>query len=133
MTAGYSGTPLAAKLGIKEGTRCLLVGAPLLPELHVPAGAAVHRRRGADGYDVIVLFVPRLEVLVRRFGDLIPSLTVPGALWACWPKRSSGVVTDLTDNVVREHGLSTGLVDVKVAAIDPVWSGIKFVRRLADR
>lgn len=133
MTSGYSGTPLAAKLGIKVGTRCLLVGAPQLPDLDAPPGATVHRRRAGGGvYDVVLLFARDTRGL-ERFAGLIPSVATAGALWVCWPKRSSGVVTDLNENVVREHGLITGLVDVKVAAVDAIWSGLKFVRRRADR
>lgn len=132
MTAGYSGTPLAAKLGIKDGTRTLLVGAPDLPGLALPPGATVHRRRGGGDYDVVVLFAPDARAL-ERFEALIPSVSTAGALWACWPKRSSGVPTDLDEAIVRAHGLGAGLVDVKIAAIDTTWSGLKFVRRRSDR
>ncbi|MDT4936600.1 MAG: hypothetical protein QOG80_271 [Pseudonocardiales bacterium] len=133
MTAGYSGTPLAAKLGIKPGSRTLLVAAPELSALSIPAGAVLHRRQGSGPYDVVLLFAPDLASLVRRFAPLIPAVTTAGALWVCWPKRASGVPTDLDENVVREHGLTAGLVDVKIAAVDATWSGLKFVRRLADR
>ena len=132
MTAGYSGTPLAAKLGIKDRTRVLLLGAPDLPDLAPPPGASVHRRRASGAYDVIVLFAANARSL-ERFAALIPSVDAAGALWACWPKRSSGVATDLDEAAVRAHGLGAGLVDVKIAAIDSTWSGLKFVRRRADR
>ncbi|HLY33952.1 MAG TPA: hypothetical protein VKQ07_05425 [Jatrophihabitantaceae bacterium] len=131
--AGYSGTPLAAKLGVKGGTRALLVAAPSLPGLEPPPDAVVHRRRGRGAYDVVVLFVADVASLRTRFTPLIAALTTAGALWVCWPKRASKVATDLDENVVREHGLATGLVDVKVAAIDATWSALKFVRRKADR
>jgi len=132
MTAGYSGTPLPRKLGIRDGSRVLLVAAPLTFTLD-GAGALVHNRKGRDPYDVIVVFCPDARALRSRFADLAAALTPAGALWACWPKKASGVPTDLTENTVRDHGLDVGLVDVKVAAIDRTWSGLKFVRRLADR
>jgi hypothetical protein len=134
MTAGYSGTPLAQKLGIKPGTRLLLVGAPtgFVPE-PLPDEVTVHRRRGAGQYELAMLFCPDAHRLHDGFGRLVDALTTAGALWVCWPKKASGVVTDLNENDVRDHGLACGLVDVKVAAIDATWSGLKFVRRLADR
>jgi hypothetical protein len=132
VTAGYSGTPLPRKLGIRSGSRVLLVAAPPGFTLAAP-GAIVHVRKGCDPYDVIVVFCPDRAALRSRFADLATALTSAGALWVCWPKRASGVPTDLTENAVRDHGLAVGLVDVKVAAIDAMWSGLKFVRRLADR
>lgn len=130
---GYSGRPLAAKLGVEPESRVLLVGAPDGFELAPPAGALVHTRPGRDPYDVVLAFCPDLAALRRRFAPLSARLTTAGALWISWPKRSSGVPTDLDGNVVRDHGLAEGLVDVKVAAVDATWSGLKFVRRLADR
>lgn len=134
MTAGYSGTPLAQKLGIKTGSRLLLVGPPagFVPE-PLPDAVTVHRRRGAGRYEVVVLFCSDARRLHDGFARLIDSLTTAGALWVCWPKKASGVRTDLNENDVRDHGLACGLVDVKVAAIDATWSGLKFVRRLVDR
>jgi hypothetical protein len=134
MTAGYSGTPLAQKLGIKTGSRLLLVGAPpgFVPE-PLPDGVTVHRRRGAGHYEVVMLFCPDARRLHDGFATLVDAITTAGALWVCWPKKASGVVTDLNEDGVRDHGLTCGLVDVKVAAIDATWSGLKFVRRLADR
>jgi hypothetical protein len=132
--AGYSGTPLAAKLGIRAGDTVLLARAPTdftIPEL--PSGVTVHRRTGTGPYDVVLLFCTDRAALVDRFRPLTTRIRPAAPLWVCWPKRASGVPTDLTDNVVREHGLEVGLVDVKVAAVDEVWSGIKFVYRLADR
>lgn len=131
--AGYSGTPLPRKLGIVEGRRVLLLGAPDGFDLGPLPGVELHRRAGRSPYDVVLLFAPDRATLVRRFTTARDRLTVAGALWVCWPKRASGVATDLTDNVVRAHGLSAGLVDVKVAAIDATWSGMKFVVRLRDR
>jgi hypothetical protein len=135
MTApvGYSGKPLAAKLGVRDGSRVLLVGAPDGFDLAAPAGAVVRSRPGGDSYDVVLVFCPDRAALRRRFAAQLPRLTTAGALWVAWPKRSSGVATDLDENVVRAHGLEVGLVDVKVAAIDQTWSGLKFVRRVADR
>lgn len=134
MTAGYSGTPLAQKLGIKTGSRVLVVGVPAGLDLGaLPDGVTVHRRRGSGSYDVALLFCPDARTLHERFAGLIDAVATDGALWACWPKRASGVVTDLGENAVREQGLDCGVVDVKVAAIDATWSGLKFVRRLADR
>ena len=134
MDAGYSGTPLPRKLGIGEGSRVLLVNAPpTLVLAPLPGGAIVHRRRRGDPYDIVLLFVTERHALGAGFMQLSRRIVANGAVWVCWPKRASGVVTDLTENVVREHGLLVGLVDVKVAAIDATWSGLKFVRRLADR
>jgi hypothetical protein len=132
MTAGYSGTPLAAKLGITPGSRVLVAAAPPGWAL-TDAPTAVHTRAGAGPYDVILLFCPDVASMVRRFGPLAAKLTTAGALWVTWPKRSSGVVTDLTEAGVREYGLESGLVDVKICAVDETWSGLKFVRRLRDR
>ena len=132
--AGYSGTPLVRKLGVKNDSRVLLVAAPAGFELDdVPSGAMVHRRAGAASYDVILAFCPDLERLLSRLAANVPKLTTAGALWLAWPKRASGAATDLDENVVRERGLASGLVDVKVAAIDATWAGLKFVRRVRDR
>lgn len=134
MTGGYSAIAVADKLGMRSGTRVLLVGAPTSVDLAVSTEVDLRRRAGSGSFDVIVLFCPRTATLLARFGPLIASLSSAGAaLWACWPKKSSGVRTDLTESVVREHGLQCGLVDVKIAAIDATWSGLKFVRRRADR
>jgi hypothetical protein len=133
--AGYSGTPLAAKLGLKQGLSVALLGAPsgfrrnLSP---VPPGIAWHDRLG-PGLDCVVLFAPDFATLEARFTPAAASLTASGMLWVAWPKRASKVATDLTEDRVRAHGLAVGLVDVKVCAVDQVWSGLKFVRRLSDR
>jgi len=134
MTAGYSGTPLLRKLGITAGSRVLLDGAPDGLALEpLPDDVAPHRRPGRDPYDVVLLFTPDTARLHRRWPALVPRLQTAGRLWVCWPKKTSGVATDLTENVVREFGLAEGLVDVKVCAVDATWSGLAFVRRLADR
>lgn len=93
----------------------------------------MHRRRGVGRYDVVVLFCPHSRRLHDRFVALIAAIGPAGAIWVCWPKRASGIATDLREQDVREYELAGGLVDVKVAAIDDVWAGLKFVRRLADR
>jgi hypothetical protein len=134
-TVGYSGTPLVRKLGIKPGSRLGLVGAPdgfddTLGEL--PVGVSV-RRRVQGPLDVIVAFHVRLRELERRLPALRVALNPDGGLWIAWPKRASGVATDVTENVVRELGLAAGLVDNKVCAIDEVWSGVRLVYRLRDR
>lgn len=134
VTAGYSGTALPRKLGVVAGSRVLLVGTPKGFALEpLPEGATVYRRRGHGHYDVVLLFCPDERTLTSRFEPLVGALPVAGALWACWPKKASGVATDLTENAVRAHGLAVGLVDVKVAAVDETWSGLKFVRRVRDR
>jgi hypothetical protein len=127
VTAGYSGTPLPAKLGIKAGSRVLLDGGP------ADLGIDGHTRPGSSPYDVILLFAADRRRLEQRWGPLAGRLTTAGRLWVCWPKRSSGQQTDLSENDVRDYGLAQGLVDVKVCAVDATWSGLAFVRRLADR
>ena len=132
LVAGYSGTPLARKLGIAPGGRVLLDGAPADFDLDVPPGVTVHRRRSGT-YDVVLCFCPSLERLRGRWPVLHPSTTPAGALWIAWPKRSSGVRTDLTEDVIREYALANGRVDVKVCAVSEVWSGLKHVIRVSDR
>lgn len=134
-SAGYSGTPLVQKLGIKPGARLGLLRAPsgfatTLGEL--PPGVRIHRRARGP-LDVIVAFYTRRSELERRLPALCASLHPTGGLWIAWPKRASGVNTDVAENVVRELGLAAGLVDNKVCAIDEVWSGLRFVYRLRDR
>jgi hypothetical protein len=134
-TAGYSGTPLVRKLGIKPEARLGLIGAPdgfdtVLGDL--PPGVTV-RRRVQGVFDVILVFVRARSELQRRLPALKTTLAQDGGLWLAWPKRSSGVATDLGDGPVRELGLAAGLVDNKVCAIDETWSGLRFVYRLADR
>jgi hypothetical protein len=127
---GYSGTPLPAKLGIKPGHRVLLDGAPRGFALD---GVDAHRRTGKPPYDVAVLFCPDRARLVRRWPVLHEAVTQAGRLWVAWPKKSSGVVTDLDEGFVRDHGLTHGRVDVKVCAIDATWTAFAFVVRLVDR
>ena len=131
---GYSGTPLAAKLGIGTGRRALLDGAPAELSLGpLPVGAVVHRRAAAGSYDVVVLFAPAARRLERRWAVQEERITTAGRLWVAWPKAASGVPTDLTEGAVRSFGLERGLVDVKICAVDATWSALAFVRRLRDR
>ena len=133
--AGYSGTPLAQKLGIRAGARIALVGAPdgFLATLRpLPVGACVGQDT-AGPLDVILIFATARAALERTFPPLAAALAPTGGLWIAWPKRASGVPTDLTEGVVREVGLAVGLVDNKVCAVDEVWSGLRFVVRLANR
>jgi hypothetical protein len=126
--AGYSGTPLPRKLGIKDGSRVRLVGEP---EGFARALGVPPRRRGDA--DVIVLFAHSALDLSRTFPAARKALRQDGGLWVAWPKKASGVSTDLTEASVRGFGLAQGLVDNKVCAIDDTWSGLRFVVRLADR
>jgi hypothetical protein len=133
---GYSGTPLPRKLGVKPGHRLLLLGAPegfeSLTLGALPEGVTVVRR--ASGHaDVAVAFHDRRAELARRMPRLRALVAPAGALWIAWPKRASGVATDVTEDVVRELGLAHRLVDTKVCAIDATWSGLKLVVRLRDR
>ncbi|HVE79135.1 MAG TPA: DUF3052 family protein [Gemmatimonadaceae bacterium] len=134
MPAGYSGTPLVKKLGIKEGARVAFVDAPasfaatLGP---LPAGVATADGRGA--VDLAVLFVRERGALEAALPKMLRRLDTAGALWVGWPKRASKVPTDLTEDVVRAVAIANGVVDVKVCAIDETWSGLKLVRRLKDR
>jgi hypothetical protein len=132
---GYSGTPLPRKLGIKPGATVLLVDAPLGFESELqplPEGAEILREWG-DGADVGVLFVTRRQQLEDRFADVAAHLHPAGGLWVAWPKKSSKVPTDVTEDVLREVVLPTGWVDNKVCAVTDVWSGLRFVLRVERR
>lgn len=135
MTAGYSKRALPDKLGIKPGARMLLVNPPegyqraLGP---LPTGVTL-MDRPEPPLDVIHLFTRSRADLEARFPALKAALAPDGMLWVSWPKRTSGIPTDLTETVVRRVGLACGLVDVKAAAVDRTWSGLKFVYRLKDR
>jgi hypothetical protein len=134
-TAGYSGTPLPRKLGIREGSRLLLAAAPedfALTLGDLPPAVELVEADAVD-VDVAILFALDASAVRARFAGLAVSLQPAGGLWVAWPKRSSGVATDLDENVVREIGLAEGLVDNKVCAIDATWSGLRFVWRLRDR
>lgn len=133
--AGYSGTPLAKKLGIKQGSRVALVGAPRdFDSTLDPLPPGVKVLRGArKSVDVVVCFCPDRRTLERDLPKAQRLLDPDGGLWIAWPKKFSGVATDLTFEVVQPVGLDAGLVDNKVCAIDDIWSGLRFVYRLEDR
>lgn len=137
MTTGYSGTPLARKLGIKEDHRVAAVGAPahfasLLAPL--PAGVRLQSELRARGLlDVIVVFARTRVELRDGFRRARARLQPSGGLWVAWPKRTSPLAGELKEVDVRDHGLVTGMVDNKICAIDDDWSGLRFVIRLADR
>ena len=133
--AGYSGTPLPRKLGISEGDRVAFSSAPddfraALGAL--PDGVEV-RARARGPLDVVVCFVTRRSELERRFESLSRAIRWDGGLWIAWPKRSSGIETDVTEDTVREVALPAGLVDNKVCAIDETWSGLRVVWRRENR
>ena len=132
-TLGYSGTPLIKKLGIEPEARLQFVSAPqnfgaLLGPL--PEWIKVSKQ---GTLDFAILFVKAKAELTKQFPRLRDRLDSNGMLWVAWPKRTSGVETDLSEGIVRDYGLDAGLVDVKVCAIDDTWSGLKFVRRSRDR
>jgi hypothetical protein len=129
----YSGTPLPRKLGIREGSRVTVIGAPRGFSLDpMPAGTAVSPRLRTD-LDVAVLFVTRRTDLERRFASLVRGLAPDGRLWVAWPKKASGFATDLTFEIVQRRGLDAGLVDNKSASITDVFQGLQFVVRVGDR
>jgi hypothetical protein len=131
--AGYSGAPLVAKLGIKPGARIHLVNAP--KNFGETLGDLPDRVRPlkAGKLDVGMLFAKKRVDLEKHFATLRDRLEPNGSLWIAWPKKASGVETDLSEGAVRAFGLGAGVVDVKVCAVDHTWSGLKFVRRLKDR
>jgi hypothetical protein len=134
--AGYSGTPLPKKLGIKDGHRVLLLGAPdgfaegTLGEL--PEGVKVGTR-AAGKADVLVSFHTERGDFEQRLPKLRAAMEPAAGLWIAWPKKAAKVPTDMTEDVVREVALPTGLVDNKVCAIDATWSGLRLVIRLSER
>ena len=131
MAAGYSGTPLAKKLGIKEGHAVALLGAPagFADTLEGMPDGVVLRTTTRGVSDVIVSFHTSRAELAKRLPTLMRALDVDGGLWISWPKKASGVETDITEDVVREVALPTGLVDVKVCAVDDTWSGLRLCVR----
>ncbi|MDE2951740.1 MAG: DUF3052 domain-containing protein [Chloroflexota bacterium] len=136
MTAGYSSTPLQKKLGIKSGYRMALLGAParyrdLLGDL--PAGIAIDEALCGAGYDFLQAFYVERAEYEAAFPALKAAIHKDGMIWISWYKKAARVPTDITENVVREIALAGGLVDVKVAAIDAQWSGLKLVYRRRDR
>jgi len=133
-SAGYSGTPLLQKLGLKSGMRVIALYAPAnLDELLAGAPTDLVRLPRIAPFDCALAFATARTKLVSMFAKLEPKMVDTGMIWIGWPKKSSGTTTDLSEDVVRRVGLDAGLVDVKVCAIDARWSGLKFVRRLRDR
>ena len=133
--SGYSGTPLPKKLGIKAEFRVRFFNAPpeVLSELKEALAGCKAARNGKTSLDFAMLFAKSKIELIKQFTPISQKLAPAGMLWVSWPKKSSGVATDVDENIVREIGLDAGLVDVKVCAVTEVWSGLKFVRRLKDR
>jgi len=134
MTAGYSGTPLPKKLGIREGSRVAILNGPenftsVLGEL--PAGVSVRLEPGSEA-DVIVLFATKFSKLKIEFLKAMKLMPDSGGmLWVAWPKKAAKTETDLDENLIRDFGLAQGVVDTKVCAIDETWSGLRFSRRRA--
>jgi hypothetical protein len=133
--AGYSGTPLPKKLGIREKFRVAFVGLPadLKTDLRDSLAGCSVVKDGRGPLDFAMVFAKRQAELKSEFTRLARQLAPAGMLWVSWPKKTSGVATDMNENDVRRIGLEAGLVDVKVCAVSEVWSGLKFVRRVGDR
>jgi hypothetical protein len=134
--SGYSGTPLPRKLGIKPDSRLLLLSAPdgfatTLGAL--PDNVTVSTRVTEQSADVIVLFCKDLKTYQSKFNSTRAALDESGGSWVAWPKKASGIKTDLTENIIRDLALAEGLVDNKVCAIDDTWSGLRLVVRVKDR
>ena len=131
MTAGYSGTPLHRKLGLTEGMAVTVLGGPAqLPELLWPVWTALEVTDQMDGHaDAVLIFTTSAAELSERTPQLKAAIAPDGMVWVGWPKRASKIATDITEDVIREIVLPTGLVDVKVCAIDEQWSGLKLVIR----
>ena len=132
MTTGYSGTPQAKKLGIKPGLRVSFDNAPPGWALDDPPDD-VSYVPATDATDVLIAFFWSAGELPVRLPELVQRIFPSGALWAAWPRRAGGHESDITDNVVRDWALELGVVDVKIAAIDTDWSGMRLVWRLANR
>ena len=133
--AGYSATPLAKKLGIKENSNVRLVNSPTdfekeLGEL--PPGVQLSSRTNKP-FNLVLLFVKSESALKKEFSKYAEKIARDGMIWVAWPKKSSGVATDLSFENVQKTGLKAGLVDVKICAVNDIWSGLKFVYRLKDR
>ena len=132
--AGYSGTPLVKKLGVKAGDRVALVSSP--PEFQkelegLPEGVKFVRERSEA--EVALVFAKTMLDFEKRFSAASKRMTTAGMIWAAWPKKASGIETDLVESKIRGFGLSIGLVDIKVCAINETWSGLKFVIPVKDR
>jgi len=129
--ASYSGTPLPKKLGVKSGTTVALLGAPKDFEKtlgRIPEDVRITRRAGQRA-ELVILFTQSLADLRKRLGIAKRTMAEKGSLWIAWPKKVSGVPSDLTQQAVRKYGLANGLVDYKICAIDDTWSGLRFAKR----
>lgn len=137
MPAGYSGTPLTRRLGLKPGGHAAVLAAPdgfeaLLGDL--PEGVALRRHlRATRPFDLVIVFSTRLADLHKQVGTARARIAPAGAIWCCWPKRASGVATDITEDLIRTLAFEHRLVDNKVCAIDDTWSGLRLLIRLKDR
>lgn len=133
--AGYSGKALVQKIGLKPGHKLALAGEPdgFVKELAPMPDDVVIVAGGNKPLDCVILFAGEARTLEARIARWAARLTPAGMLWVAWPKKASKVVTDVTEGLVRHTGLGAGLVDVKICAVNDVWSGLKFVRRLKDR
>jgi hypothetical protein len=130
--AGYSDSPLTRKLGIRSGSTLVIIGAPDSVIFDLPPGVKV-RRQARGSADVVVSFFTQAARLRNR-AEALSKLTFPdGGLWIVWPKRSSGIATDITDHVVRDAVIPLGLVDNKICAVDEVWTGLRVVWRRENR
>ena len=130
--AGYSGTPLSKKLGIKSGMSVAVLHGPedfkkTLGTL--PEGVELHTSLRSQQVDLVIAFVKERRHLAQNFGRLVAILPSDGVLWVAWPKKASRVMTDMSDGAIREIALPTGWVDIKVCAIDATWSGLKLMLR----
>jgi len=135
-SAGYSGTPLPRKLGIKPSHSVAVIEAPRGLEATLgplPEGATLSALRAGRSYDLILLFARDERALATKLAAAKKAMADTSALWICWPKKTSRLSTELDGNGVRKRGLDSGLVDIKVCAVDEDWSGLKFVYRVKDR
>src|SRR5437868_2778953 len=133
--AGYSGTPLVKKLGIKAGDRVLMLDAPrdFLETLGELPEAVEFQKESARNLNVIISFETEAQSMRRSLPELKRSIAQNGMIWMAWPKKASKVKTDITEDAIRNRALAVGLVDVKVCAIDEIWSGLKLVIPIKDR
>jgi hypothetical protein len=133
--AGYSGKALVQKIGLKPGHRLALAGEPegFIRELAPLPERVIVATGGKKPLDCVILFADEARTLESRIARWAARLAPAGMLWVAWPKKASKVATDVTEAIVRNTGLESGLVDVKICAVNDIWSGLKFVRRLKDR
>ena len=131
--AGYSGTPLPAKLGLKSAMKFIALNAPPDLDMLLAGAPELERLARVASFDCALAFATTERARAALFAKLAPELRDTGMIWIAWPKKTTGVATELTERVVRRVVLATGLVDVKVCAVDATWSGLKFVRRVRDR